>query len=103
MHRWVGLASDYNVCIASLLHTGPEPCQTCAVLSGAVVPRETYQTSGMPLCSFGSYVSRHVCSGKLRVFDMVQVDGTQSMDDVFAAIDEHLSKLADSRSHAIAA
>lgn len=33
----------------------------------------------------------------------VEVDGTQSMDDVFAAIDEHLSKLADSRSHAIAA
>lgn len=103
MHRWVGLASDYNVCMASLLHAGPEPGQTCAVLSGSVVPRETYQTSVMPLCSFGSYASRHVCSGKLRVFDMVQVDGTQSMDDVFAAIDEHLSKLADSRSHAIAA
>ncbi|KAA6418366.1 MAG: putative adenylate kinase chloroplastic-like [Trebouxia sp. A1-2] len=31
------------------------------------------------------------------------VDGTQSMDSVFSAIDEHLSKLSESRSHALAA
>jgi len=34
---------------------------------------------------------------------VLQVDGTQSMDDVFSAIDEHLSKLSESRSHALAA
>lgn len=38
------------------------------------------------------------------VFDgMVQVDGTQSMDDVFKSIDKHLTKLAESGSHAVAA
>ena len=33
----------------------------------------------------------------------LQVDGTQSMEDVFSSIDKHLCKLAESGSHALAA
>ena len=35
--------------------------------------------------------------------DVVQIDGTKSMDEVFSSIDHHLSKLSESRKHAIAA
>ena len=34
---------------------------------------------------------------------LLQIDGTKSMDEVFSAIDKHLSKLSHSSSHAIAA
>ncbi len=43
------------------------------------------------------------CVCHLSTYSVLQVDGTQSMDDVFSAIDEHLSKLSESRSHALAA
>ena len=44
-----------------------------------------------------------ICHLSEHCVDVLQVDGTQSMDDVFSAIDEHLSKLSESRNHALAA
>ena len=35
----------------------------------------------------------------LTSFVCLQVDGTQSMEEVFNSIDKHLTKLAESRSH----
>lgn len=41
--------------------------------------------------------------GADRKHRVVQVDGTQSMEEVFKSIDKHLTKLAESGSHALAA
>ena len=55
------------------------------------------------LCTHVRICIPYVCHLSTRHVHVLQVDGTQSMDDVFSAIDEHLSKLSESRSHALAA
>ena len=41
-------------------------------------------------------------AGRLR-WSAMQVDGTQSMSEVFESIDKHLVKLAENENHALAA